>query len=332
MGKFRTLLDQKDYLNGTLGDMVRTLDISGKSKYVEMIVKLLESKNNDNLLSNNNELLFEITSLLSIPQDHIIKLKNENPIYLFFMLHGIVELLGWRESRNLMKFMEYCENNKIRTDISKITTIEDVMFHVSIANLEKEDKEIMEYVIKDYEDDEWLIVRPLSHLSSRKYGAGTKWCTASDHDSSTFYDYTQSGTLIYTMNKTKNFKVAAYKRVYDGVTFWNQVDNRIDSIDSDLPYEILTKIKEIINKGEVNFDLLTEDQKEKLSGRHLELKKSYTDYDLTNEVMDIAGRQEPLRGYLTIQDPGSLDPGSLIAAGSISYPTDQEAPVEERSI
>ena len=129
------------------------------------------------------------------------------------------------------------------------------------------------------------------------------------------------------MNKTKNFKVAAYKRVYDGVTFWNQVDNRIDSIDSDLPYEILTKIKEIINKGEVNFVLLTEDQKEKLSGRHLELKKSYTDYDLTNEVMDIAGRQEPLtlRSYL-------INPADLIATGSISYVTDQEAPVEERSI
>jgi hypothetical protein len=129
------------------------------------------------------------------------------------------------------------------------------------------------------------------------------------------------------MNKTKNFKVAAYKRTYDGVSFWNQVDSRIDSLESELPHEILFKIKEIINKGEVNFVLLTEDQKEKLSGRHLELKKSYTDYDLTNEVMDIAGRQEPLRGYLTIQDPANL-----IAASSISYPTDQEAPVEERSI
>ena len=169
----------------------------------------------------------------------------------------------------------------------------------------------MEFIIKDYEDDEWLIVRPLSHLASRKYGAGSKWCTAATNDSHTFYDYTSSGCLVYIIKKTENFKVAAYKRLHDGdgLSFWNQIDNRIDSIESGLPFEILSKVKTIIDKGECNFDLLSDKQKDRVSMNTVGAKLYPT------EELSIAPPENPLSAYN----------GGEIA---INYTYDQ--PVQER--
>jgi hypothetical protein len=56
------------------------------------------------------------------------------------------------------------------------------------------------------------VVKPLSYLSSLKYGAGTKWCTASDQIILTiFTNMPRRGILIYVINKKTGNKVAAYK-------------------------------------------------------------------------------------------------------------------------
>ena len=79
--------------------------------------------------------------------------------------------------------------------------MEDVMNQISIAELKLIDKELEKLVLKLHEDEEWLIIKPLTYESSKKYGAGTKWCTAADNEDYQFYNYTNRGILIYTINK-----------------------------------------------------------------------------------------------------------------------------------
>jgi hypothetical protein len=51
------------------------------------------------------------------------------------------------------------------------------------------------------ENDDYLLLRPITHKGSLKYGANTKWCTASKNNESTFTSYTRGGYLFYLIRK-----------------------------------------------------------------------------------------------------------------------------------
>ena len=38
-------------------------------------------------------------------------------------------------------------------------------------------KELEGQIIKEYEDEKWVALRPLTFSSSAKYGSSTRWCT-----------------------------------------------------------------------------------------------------------------------------------------------------------
>ena len=66
------------------------------------------------------------------------------------------------------------------------------------------------------ENDEYIIIRPKTHRGSLKYGANTRWCTASKNNQSTFSNYIRVGVLVYLNRKNirgnKWDKVAFYIR------------------------------------------------------------------------------------------------------------------------
>jgi hypothetical protein len=113
-----------------------------------------------------------------------------------------------------------------------------------------------------YEDDEWLVLRPLTRESSVKYGAGTKWCTASTNEEYQFYRYTRRGILIYTINKKTGQKVAAFKNTdpYNEpeLSFWNEIDTRIDSYEAELPEFIMKLIFTEFKTTSSNYDITPE--------------------------------------------------------------------------
>ena len=55
-----------------------------------------------------------------------------------------------------------------------------------------------------YEDDEVLFVEPKTHKGSLRYGANTKWCTASKNNPGTFNSYINRGCLAYLIDKAGN--------------------------------------------------------------------------------------------------------------------------------
>jgi len=54
-----------------------------------------------------------------------------------------------------------------------------------------------------YEDDDYLILVPLSWESSKFWGISTKWCTTLKNDDSYFKKYTENGSLFYIIDKHK---------------------------------------------------------------------------------------------------------------------------------
>ena len=87
-------------------------------------------------------------------------------------------------------------------------------------------KEIKAGADKVYEDDDLLIVSPETYEASCKYGAGTKWCTASM--TRTHWDnYFRKGVkLYYIIDKKKNTKFAA-AIIPEGEEYFDATDKAI---------------------------------------------------------------------------------------------------------
>jgi hypothetical protein len=123
-------------------------------------------------------------------------------------------------------------------------------------------------VQKLYETDEWLVIKPLSFLASKKYGSSTKWCTTNEDNPEYYLKYSRRGILIYCINKISGDKVAAFKSLDESyekeTSFWNLVDQRIDSLESGLPNEVMILIKnEFTNTKQSNWDILSDEEKNK---------------------------------------------------------------------
>lgn len=103
-------------------------------------------------------------------------------------------------------------------------------------------KEENEFIREDHidvliENDDYLLISPLTLKGSLKYGADTKWCTASKSSSYQFTSYTKDGYLFYLISKkerAKNYnKVAFYSRSKNEhlttyYTIYNQIDTEVN--------------------------------------------------------------------------------------------------------
>ena len=105
------------------------------------------------------------------------------------------------------------------------------MNQLSLAELKFNAKQMESQIIKLMDTDEWLVLRPLTYLASKKYGSNTKWCTTSEGNPDYFIKYSSKGVLIYCLNKKTGYKVASFYSLDKNdpeFSFWNQKDDRID--------------------------------------------------------------------------------------------------------
>jgi hypothetical protein len=113
-------------------------------------------------------------------------------------------------------------------------------FVIDNAEIAKDDKTFNrdEHVNVLLENDRFLLIQPVTHRGSLKYGAGTKWCTAGRNDPNTFTRYSKNGFLAYLIDKSKTkeqnyVKVAFYHEYNDcafngDITTYNVIDNTIN--------------------------------------------------------------------------------------------------------
>jgi hypothetical protein len=265
MGKIDELKKQNPNFNINIIDIIN--DIYGKSKYTEMVVNLIKNKynkrNNDN---NYSDIYRELVREFKLNPD---KLITKNYFDLVNMIRVLSEYIGYNESKTIEKFIELNDRNLIvQNDLTSYKTFEELELQISLSDLKTVDKELEKQVLKLLETDEWLVLKPLSYQASVKYGSGTKWCTSSKNESEYYFRYSKRGILIYYINKKTGDKVAGFKNLdlsYDKETsFWTIIDLRTDSIDCDLPEDVMNIFKEEFkNTKKTNWELLSDDERNK---------------------------------------------------------------------
>jgi hypothetical protein len=178
-----------------------------------------------------------------------------------------------------VEFTELMEKGVIdEKDISKYDSwdmLETQLFEAKNRELFKKSKK---EIHKIFEDDNYIIFKPLTYAASCSYGYQTKWCTAMVNDSGYFYNHSR-GILIYLIDKKENKKFAFYRSFpqqyeiiddHEQYVFktYNQEDKQIDTIQTGLPMNILQIVlMECDLKSPTtipNYRLFSEDEKNEM--------------------------------------------------------------------
>ena len=256
--------------------------VIGKSKYTELMLNLFKNKLNEKTSeSDRHSLAMEIVERYGLDFEFIM-----NTDYLTMLnLWRVLDEVGYQNFNSFKKFMELNEKKLIgNSDLTSYKTFDELNLQISLSSLRQEDNELEKQVVRLYDTDEWLVLKPLTYQSSLKYGAATKWCTASHDNPDYFFRYVKRGVLVYCINKKTGNKVAAFKNIdtsYESETsFWDVKDIRIDSMDTDLPFNIIELIRVEFKNKKTNWETLSDEHRLKQT-LYLETlkneKKSYYD-------------------------------------------------------
>jgi hypothetical protein len=224
----------------SLLDVLMAMDMSKTKKYVPLMLRVIQNvedeKSSYRVEEDFNAEIRDYYGVSNLPETIDPKVA-----------YVLLQVIGSDTTRDLMNFMDSFEKGYFKgVDITTIKTKKELCQLNGLTALNKIGKELAKQVQKDYEDEEWLIVRPFTYESSVRYGYGSKWCTSMEKSAEHFFRYSNNGTLIYCLNKKTGDKVAAFSEVGEGLSFWNAEDFRIDSMFSGLPIHIIDVIRGIV--------------------------------------------------------------------------------------
>lgn len=223
----------------------------GKSKYTDTLLRLMKST--PNIKDHIKEIKQYITSNFNFISGD--SLSEFSDIQLLLVYRFLDSFFNVQDLQTYRKFCEYNERGLIiQNDLTKYKSFEEIMSSVSLAEMKVDMKEMESQIIKIHEDDEWLLLRPLTYASSKKYGSNTKWCTTQETNPEYFTKYTAKGVLIYCINKVNGYKVASFYSLDKNdpeFSYWNQKDSRIDSTDSELTLELIGFIRDYVKDSKV---------------------------------------------------------------------------------
>lgn len=231
--------------NLNLFDMFSMFVPERKTKYVETFLRILANTPKIDEYCTNIKKYYNRN--FNIDHKQMDELDNIQVVTFF----KIVEVL-FKED-DIKKFQKFCELNERglikQNDLTLYTDFGQIKDSLDVAEINAIGKELEKQIIVIFEDDEWILLKPLTYLSSKKYGSNTKWCTTSSNDSSHFTRYTSKGILIYCVNKKTGYKVACFYSLDKNdpeFSFWDQEDKRIDSMQTELTEDLkLIILKEV---------------------------------------------------------------------------------------
>jgi hypothetical protein len=234
----------------------------GKSKYTEVLFRLL--KKTPNIEEHRREIIERLNYEFNISKD---EMKSIPTIQMVFFYRLIESMFNFSDLKTFQKFCVYNERGLVRqNDLSKYSTFEDISNSVSIAEMTATNKDMEKQVKVILDNEEWLVLRPLTYASSKKYGSNTKWCTTQENNPEYFFKYSKRGVLIYTINKKTGYKVATFYSLDKSepeYSWWNQKDTRIDSLEAEISHELRTIIHDTCKEknAKTNRFLLNDDER-----------------------------------------------------------------------
>jgi hypothetical protein len=215
-----------------------------------------------------------------------------------FIMTWVIDQFRAENIEILKEFSEVLDKGLVdQNDISKYENFEEITNQLSVARTKDLLKKSRKEISVVYEDDEIMMLKPLSFEASLKYGAGTKWCTAMKNEPEYFYRYSKNGILIYLINKETGRKFGCHSERFDNnrVQIFNEIDQVIDSFHMGLPYEKLTILMDLMDseKYGVNSDLFSEEEKSKY-GLRVNIYPVDEPMAMVDELMGIPNEEIPM--------------------------------------
>jgi hypothetical protein len=275
-------------------DLLSIFNSTGKSKYVETLLRIVKNKKFN---ISRSEYMMELKDQYQLSEEFLNGLNN---LQLVLYANILPSLMNGSDAVFFKKFCELNERGLIeQNDLSTYNSFEQITTQLTLAELKENAKDMEGSIIKLHDDSEWLIVKPLTFAASKKYGAFTKWCTTSRDNPDYFIRYTNRGSLIYIINKKTGLKVACFKSFDENepeFSFWNSIDLRVDSLESGLPNDILNLIvKDITENPLPNVSYLTLEQKikeESFFSKFIKSVSRYDEHEVANPTMRVVEEVE----------------------------------------
>ena len=272
----------------SLIDLLKIIDPSKNGKFISLLLSELKysDKTHHRSTRTADELGIDSTNLSSTTLDILNllcgKLGGENLLV------------------DMIKFNKLLDRGQVKNnDISKYKTLNDISLELVRVEDELSGKKTNPKQEVIFEDDEYLVIKPLNLDSARKYGRGTKWCTSS-RDGNYFYDYSR-GVLIYVIGKRSNPKWGVHFDMENvKLTWWDAVDDQVDGLLVDIPKSLKEFIVEYIteekNPNNTYFDDETFDHSAEVLSGVVEVLPGRTWLDFVGEG-DNAYRNTPPFAY-----------------------------------
>jgi hypothetical protein len=263
MSRIDELKKQFPELNITMFDLFKRIDTSNTYKYFPILCKILGVRFNikHNYGTNRQRLDEAKLDLHSSLLDRGISTDNLTDNELF-ALYNLKDYLVTDHLTTIKDFIRYMDKNLIENkDVTSYSTIDDLRAGITLASMKEFNKDLEGQVIKEFEDEKWLVVRPLTFQASSKYGATTRWCTTYKRDKHYFKKYWEKGILVYFINKQSGYKFAGYKGLKndDDFSFWNSEDSRVDYLNVEADDYLYSIVKQIFKSDKTNKDLCSEE-------------------------------------------------------------------------
>lgn len=260
----KKLKKENDFLNISVIDMLGKLDTSKTKKYTQFLVKMI-NKDRKNF---DDDHLPDISNRENNPLTQILPRDS----YTNNMIRNFLDYtIQYENSKIFVEFTKLMEKGLVdENDISKYDSwdmLHEQTFKAKNREILKNSKKVIHTI---YEDDDYLIFKPLTYLTSVTYGYQTKWCTAMIDNPNYFYNHS-IGVLIYLIDKKNTKKFAFHKSIsYPGHYFgdspdsemiktYNESDKQIDTFQTGLPYDIIKIVSDNIS-DEGNYKLFSEDE------------------------------------------------------------------------
>jgi len=165
------LMEQNTNYSFSLVDMLDLVLKNNKTKYINMSLNLLKNRFKSRDI-DFNEMKYWLNKDYDIETSRIEELSNDR---IYFLGRLLDNFICREDARLLNKFIDLNEKNLIdNNDVTSFKTFEELNLEISKAEIKLWEKEMSKDVIKIYEDEEWILIKPLTWLSSRKYGSSTK--------------------------------------------------------------------------------------------------------------------------------------------------------------
>lgn len=310
MSRIDELKKQYPELNVTMFDVLNRMDPTKSYKYMPLLCKLFGERFDARKQWGIGDKMRQTEALNDLHNNlktKGISFSNET-ISELYTLYQFTDFFPSEDFKSLKEFIERMEKNQIENrDVTSYKDLSSIRAAISLASLKELDKELESQVIKEFENEKWLVVRPLTFQSSVKYGASTRWCTTYQKEKQYFERYWRRGILVYFINKETGYKFAGFKAL-DGdseFSFWNSADSRIDYLDVEADDYLFPIVRKIFRSEKTNKDFCSHDLQESvvIECREHELVKMSIATEQPQPIME--AEQYEVQSEELVEEPSS---------------------------